>query len=73
MASYRTVRCRIFPALSLATLLLLLGATTVPAIELEKPIDCQPGLDCFVQNYVDLAPGTEYKDKTCGPLTYDKH
>jgi len=41
--------------------------------QLEKPIDCQIGLDCFIQNYVDLAPGPEYADENCGSLSYDKH
>ena len=43
------------------------------AISLEKPIDCQVGVNCFVQNYVDLAPGPAWADRTCGPLSYDKH
>jgi len=42
-------------------------------ILLEKPIDCQIGKNCFIQNYVDLSPGPEAADHECGPLTYDKH
>lgn len=43
------------------------------AVLLEKPIDCMPGVDCFIQNYVDAAPGPDYADDHCGPLSYDKH
>lgn len=43
------------------------------SIRLEKPINCQLGSDCIIQNYVDLAPGAEYSDESCGSLTYDKH
>lgn len=53
--------------------LLGLWADPAAAILLEKPLDCQPGLDCFVQNYVDLAPGPEFADWQCGHLSYDKH
>lgn len=53
--------------------LVLCGSGNAAAILLEKPIDCQPGRDCFVQNYVDLEPGPGYADETCGPLAYDKH
>jgi murein DD-endopeptidase MepM/ murein hydrolase activator NlpD len=28
---------------------------------------------CVVQNFVDMAPGEEARDQTCGPLTYDGH
>jgi hypothetical protein len=37
------------------------------------PVGCAIGTACFVQNYVDQAPGPEARDHTCGPLTYDKH
>ncbi len=37
------------------------------------PVACQPGLDCFVQNYVDRDPGLGAVDYTCGPLSYDGH
>lgn len=55
----------------------LLACLVVPgqvlAIQLERPIDCQPGVDCFIQNYVDMDPGPGYADDFCGPLSYDKH
>ena len=37
------------------------------------PIACQPGSDCFVQNYVDHDPSTAYRDYACGERTYDGH
>ncbi|WP_341211648.1 M23 family metallopeptidase [uncultured Limimaricola sp.] len=40
---------------------------------LALPIDCTPGEDCFIQNYVDADPGPEAADFTCGPLSYDDH
>lgn len=55
------------------SLALFFFAIQAAAIPLEKPIDCQVGVDCFIQNYVDLAPGPEYADDFCGSLSYDKH
>ena len=58
----------------LATLLATLSVSSdALAILLQKPIDCQIGQDCFIQNYVDLGPGTEYCDAFGGALSYDKH
>ena len=37
------------------------------------PVDCEIGKVCTIQNYVDMAPGSEARDQTCGPLTYDGH
>jgi hypothetical protein len=37
------------------------------------PVACDPQTFCSVQNYLDLAPGPEASDQTCGPLTYDGH
>lgn len=65
------------PARLLAgALLVLLAAPPALAGEaprLALPVDCEPGVDCFVQNYVDLDPGPEARDFTCGPLSYDEH
>lgn len=58
----------------LLSLLLLLAA---PALaeppRLALPIDCTPGRDCFLQNYLDHDPGPGAQDFTCGPLSYDGH
>ncbi|MCZ4259613.1 M23 family metallopeptidase [Limimaricola sp. G21655-S1] len=40
---------------------------------LALPIDCTPGEDCVVQNYVDSDPGPGVADFSCGPLSYDGH
>ncbi|QLA18209.1 M23 family metallopeptidase [Desulfolutivibrio sulfoxidireducens] len=52
---------------------LLLSAATALGLELRAPLDCQPGRDCFIQNYVDLDPGPGAADYQCGPLSYDGH
>lgn len=55
-----------------AALPLLLGAAgDVP--ELVLPIACKLGVDCAVQNYVDVDPSPGVKDFHCGQRTYDKH
>ncbi len=37
------------------------------------PVDCDYGVDCFIQNYVDHDPGRDSVDYACGWLTYDGH
>ncbi|WP_010138591.1 peptidoglycan DD-metalloendopeptidase family protein [Oceanicola sp. S124] len=59
--------------LSLLPFSLLPGAAEAEAPRLALPLDCQPGRDCFLQNYVDHAPGPDAQDFTCGPLSYDDH
>lgn len=65
----------LFPALGLALALPFVPGLAPPAaaLTLEQPIDCQVGRNCFVQNHMDLAPGPEWADPACGPLSYDKH
>ncbi|MEM7732726.1 MAG: M23 family metallopeptidase [Pseudomonadota bacterium] len=43
------------------------------AFELSLPVDCTLGDTCFIQNYVDTDPSSEYADFTCNRLTYDGH
>jgi murein DD-endopeptidase MepM/ murein hydrolase activator NlpD len=43
------------------------------ALTLRKPVDCEIGISCFIQNYVDLDPVSGAQDYTCGHLTYDGH
>ncbi len=45
----------------------------VGAPSLEIPIDCQVGVECFVQNFVDVDPSPDYLDFSCGHLSYDGH
>jgi len=40
---------------------------------LHLPIDCRMGTQCFIQNYVDADPSSNYHDYTCGFLSYDGH
>ncbi len=47
------------------------AAAGVPVFNL--PLECEPGVDCFIQNYIDADPGAGAADYTCGPLTYDGH
>jgi hypothetical protein len=56
---------------SLAILLGLLAAGR--AGELKLPVACDVGRACFIQNYVDIDPGSAAKDYMCGTLTYDGH
>lgn len=43
------------------------------ALELEVPVRCAVGTECFVQNYVDQSAGSDYQDFQCNKLSYDKH
>lgn len=54
-------------------------AAPVPSVEGERPITlslpiaCEPGVDCWVVNYVDLDPGPGREDYRCGEMSYDGH
>lgn len=37
------------------------------------PLACDPHKTCFIQNYVDIDPGTGIKDYGCGEATSDGH
>ncbi len=41
--------------------------------ELELPVDCEMGRDCFIQYYVDRDAGPRAADYRCGALSYDGH
>jgi murein DD-endopeptidase MepM/ murein hydrolase activator NlpD len=43
------------------------------AIELRLPIDCEIGVTCEVQNYVDLDSSSQARDYQCGSRTYNGH
>jgi murein DD-endopeptidase MepM/ murein hydrolase activator NlpD len=61
---------------SLATLAICLSAALAPpaeAIELELPLACTPGVDCWIVHYVDHEQGPGLADSFCGELTYDGH
>lgn len=41
--------------------------------KLNMPIDCDYGVNCYIQNYVDLNSSNSYVDYNCGFLSYDYH
>ncbi len=54
--------------------LLLLWASSVHAQpQLQFPLSCALGQDCFFVNYVDVDASDKAVDFTCGPRTYDDH
>ncbi|MDX1821283.1 MAG: M23 family metallopeptidase [Paracoccaceae bacterium] len=60
-----------------AAWLLILGTSALPVSAevflLAQPIACRLGEDCFIQQYVDHAPGAAVTDFTCNGLSYDGH
>jgi len=62
------------PAAALAGL--VFAAVPAPAQtppRLVLPIQCRPGADCEIQNYVDRDPGPGAKDYQCGTRSYQDH
>src|SRR5512138_3591683 len=61
----------------LALIALCLGAAidaeAGEAISLALPIKCQPGVNCFFQNYVDRDASDGVRDYRCGGRSYDGH
>jgi hypothetical protein len=51
----------------------LLAAAPAPAGDLGLPADCNPGINCFVQQYPDMDLGPGAVDPFCGTATYDGH
>jgi len=43
------------------------------ALELGLPIQCRPGVDCWLVNLVDHDPGKGFKDFRCGAHGYNGH
>jgi murein DD-endopeptidase MepM/ murein hydrolase activator NlpD len=58
---------------ALALAVVALTAEPVSALELELPIACLLGSTCFIQQYVDRAPGPDARDYRCGAQTYNGH
>ena len=48
-------------------------AALAGGLELQLPIVCTIGKDCFIQYYVDVDPGNGARDYTCGRQTRDGH
>jgi hypothetical protein len=60
--------------LTLASFISLIPAATLATeIQLEFPMECELGKDCWIQQYPDHQPGEEYADYTCGKLAYNGH
>jgi hypothetical protein len=57
----------------LVPLVLAAPAAAQPPDHLALPIDCAPGVDCWVLRYVDHDPGPGVRDYICGSLTGDGH
>ena len=49
------------------------GLLQAQALELEQPLACTFGVDCWIQQYADHDQGPAAVDYTCGTETYDKH
>lgn len=61
---------------ALAALVLLATtptAHTEDAFTLDLPIRCEPGVTCFVQNYVDHDNSDKVRDFACGRRSYNGH
>lgn len=52
---------------------LFLKQKTNPPVELGFPVFCNPGEDCWIINYPDLAPYGKIKDYKNGKITYDSN
>ncbi|MBA4172877.1 MAG: hypothetical protein C0511_09550 [Hyphomicrobium sp.] len=55
---------------------LLWGEPQLPAADapsLSLPVACVPGRTCFVQNHVDIDPGSGVRDYACAAASYDGH
>lgn len=68
--------CRILRKLvpvAFAALLSAGAAAAQDAPRLALPIDCTLGRDCYIQQYVDRAPGPGVRDFACGDLANDGH
>ncbi|WP_035691797.1 M23 family metallopeptidase [Azospirillum halopraeferens] len=61
-----------FAALA-AAVLIAAGGPAAAEPRFALPIDCDPGVTCWIQNYVDQDPGPGRADHTCGQLSYDGH
>jgi hypothetical protein len=58
---------------ALAAGFMIWHAQAAEPLKLQLPVKCEIGRDCFVQQYVDVDPGSDYKDYTCGKQSYDGH
>jgi hypothetical protein len=59
--------------LTRAMAMLVLMSAPAAAFELSSPVACEMGKECFIQQYVDHAPGPDARDYACGGETYNGH
>ncbi len=69
----RTGRARVGALLAAGLAMHTGAAVAEDAPRLSLPIDCQPGVTCFLQSHVDAVEGPESGDFRCGSATYDGH
>jgi murein DD-endopeptidase MepM/ murein hydrolase activator NlpD len=60
-------------ALVLPCLAAVSRATAGEVVSLALPIQCQPGVSCFIQNYVDHDGSDKVRDYRCGARSYNGH
>ena len=63
----------VIAGLVLAAILTMITPLYSYAFSLQLPIDCKLGENCYIQNYVDLDTGKDWRDYRCGFLSYDGH
>ncbi|MHA7773130.1 M23 family metallopeptidase [Roseibium sp. M-1] len=59
--------------LTATCLLLSPGLGAAQELQLSMPLQCKLGVDCFVQNYVDIDPAEPVRAADCGQASYDGH
>ncbi|MEF2145156.1 MAG: M23 family metallopeptidase [Desulfovibrionaceae bacterium] len=53
--------------------LAMLCSSALAGPDLQFPLQCEYGQNCFIQQYFDHDPSPGWKDYTCGSLSYDGH
>lgn len=61
-----------WPAAALLAVGAVAAQTAAPP-QLYLPVQCRPGTDCWIQNYVDNDPTAGARDYRCGTRSYDRH
>lgn len=55
------------------TIFWALPGSSQDRFKLDFPLNCEVGISCFIQQYVDLDPSDKARDYTCGAATYEGH
>lgn len=67
------MRATLLIVVFLSPVVLSLSVEAAEQPELSVPIDCDPGVTCWIVNYIDHDPGKGARDYACGGTTYDGH